>query len=80
MLAYNCSPSFNWAAKLSVAEMETFREDLAAMGYKFITLAGFHALNTSMFELSKAYKERGMAGYSELQEENLHCNNTDSKP
>lgn len=70
MLAYNCSPSFNWAAKLTVAEMETFREDLAAMGYKFqfITLAGFHALNTSMFELSRAYKERGMAGYSELQE------------
>lgn len=70
LLAYNCSPSFNWAAKLSVAEMETFREDLAEMGYKFqfITLAGFHALNTSMFELSKAYKERGMAGYSELQE------------
>lgn len=70
MLAYNCSPSFNWAAKLSVAEMETFREDLAEMGYsfQFITLAGFHALNTSMFELSKAYKERGMAGYSELQE------------
>ncbi|PWK21272.1 isocitrate lyase [Maribacter polysiphoniae] len=70
MLAYNCSPSFNWAAKLSVAEMETFREELAKMGYKFqfITLAGFHALNTSMFELSKAYKERGMAGYSELQE------------
>lgn len=70
MLAYNCSPSFNWAAKLSVAEMETFREELAKMGYKFqfITLAGFHALNTSMFELSKAYKARGMAGYSELQE------------
>ncbi|WP_435623189.1 isocitrate lyase [Flagellimonas sp.] len=70
MLAYNCSPSFNWAAKLSVEEMETFREELAEMGYKFqfITLAGFHALNTSMFELSKAYKERGMAGYSELQE------------
>jgi isocitrate lyase len=70
MLAYNCSPSFNWRAKLSVAEMETFREELAAMGYKFqfITLAGFHALNTSMFELSRAYKEKGMAGYSELQE------------
>lgn len=70
MLAYNCSPSFNWAAKLSVKEMESFREELAALGYKFqfITLAGFHALNTSMFELSKAYKERGMAGYSELQE------------
>ena len=70
MLAYNCSPSFNWAAKLSVKEMESFREELAAMGYKFqfITLAGFHALNTSMCERSKAYKERGMAGYSELQE------------
>jgi len=70
MLAYNCSPSFNWASKLSVNQMETFREKLAEMGYKFqfITLAGFHALNTSMFELSKAYKERGMAGYSELQE------------
>lgn len=70
MLAYNCSPSFNWAAKLSVNQMESFREKIAEMGYKFqfITLAGFHALNTSMFELSKAYKERGMAGYSELQE------------
>ncbi|NME69657.1 isocitrate lyase [Flammeovirga aprica JL-4] len=70
MLAYNCSPSFNWASKLSVEEMETFRENLADMGYKFqfITLAGFHALNTSMFELAKAYKERGMAGYSQLQE------------
>jgi isocitrate lyase len=70
LLAYNCSPSFNWAAKLSVKEMESFREELADMGYKFqfITLAGFHAMNTSMFELSKAYKERGMAGYSELQE------------
>ena len=70
MLAYNCSPSFNWAAKLSVAEMETFREELAEMGYKFqfITLAGFHALNTAMFELASAYRERGMAGYSELQE------------
>lgn len=70
MLAYNCSPSFNWAAKLSVGEMENFREELAKMGYKFqfITLAGFHALNTAMFELALAYKERGMAGYSELQE------------
>ncbi|WP_332032481.1 isocitrate lyase [Kaistella sp.] len=70
MLAYNCSPSFNWAAKLTVPEMETFREELAKMGYKFqfITLAGFHALNTSMFELALAYKKHGMAGYSELQE------------
>ena len=70
MLAYNCSPSFNWAAKLSVDEMLNFREELGKMGYKFqfITLAGFHALNTAMFELALAYKEKGMAGYSELQE------------
>ncbi len=77
LLAYNCSPSFNWATKLSVKEMETFREELAALGYKFqfITLAGFHALNTSMFELSKSYKERGMAGYSELQEREFALQN-----
>ncbi len=70
LLAYNCSPSFNWAAKLSEKEMLTFREDLADLGYKFqfITLAGFHALNTSMFELASAYKTKGMAGYSELQQ------------
>lgn len=70
MLAYNCSPSFNWAARMSAGEMESFREDLAALGYKFqfITLAGFHALNTSMFELSMAYVERGMAGFSALQQ------------
>ncbi len=77
MLAYNCSPSFNWAAKLSVGEMENFREELAKMGYKFqfITLAGFHALNTAMFELALAYKERGMAGYSELQEREFALQN-----
>ena len=70
LLAYNCSPSFNWKANLDRKQMLTFREDLAALGYKFqfITLAGFHALNTSMFEISQAYRERGMAGYSELQE------------
>ncbi len=70
MLAYNCSPSFNWAAKLTENEMLEYRERLADMGYKFqfITLAGFHALNTAMFELATAYKERGMAGYSELQQ------------
>ena len=70
MLAYNCSPSFNWAAHLSEGAMETFRENLADLGYKFqfITLAGFHALNTSMFELASAYKAKGMAGYSQLQE------------
>ena len=70
MLAYNCSPSFNWAKYMDVKQMTTFREDIAAMGYKFqfITLAGFHALNTAMFELSKAYVDRGMAGFSELQQ------------
>ncbi len=70
LLAYNCSPSFNWKKHLSVAEMENFREELAALGYRFqfITLAGFHALNTSMFELATAYRKRGMAGFSELQE------------
>ncbi len=70
LLAYNCSPSFNWSKHLTEKEMGSFREDLAALGYKFqfITLAGFHALNTSMFELSKAYKENGMAGFSQLQQ------------
>ncbi len=70
LLAYNCSPSFNWAARLSENEMESFREELADMGYRFqfITLAGFHALNTSMFELASAYKTRGMAGFSQLQQ------------
>jgi isocitrate lyase len=70
LLAYNCSPSFNWASKLSVHEMLSFREKLAELGYKFqfITLAGFHALNTSMFELAQLYLRKGMAGYSELQE------------
>lgn len=70
MLAYNCSPSFNWASKLSSQQMLEYRENLAALGYKFqfITLAGFHALNTSMFELARAYKEKGMLGYSALQE------------
>lgn len=77
LLAYNCSPSFNWAKYLSAEEMETFREELAGLGYKFqfITLAGFHALNTSMFELSKAYKARGMAGFSELQQREFSLQN-----
>ncbi|WP_299465768.1 isocitrate lyase [uncultured Microscilla sp.] len=70
MLAYNCSPSFNWASKLSDQEMLEYRENLAKLGYKFqfITLAGFHALNTSMFELARAYKDQGMLGYSALQQ------------
>lgn len=70
LLAYNCSPSFNWAKFMDEKQMLTFREQLAELGYRFqfITLAGFHALNTSMFELSKAYVERGMAGFSQLQQ------------
>jgi len=69
-LAYNCSPSFNWKRYLSPEEMLTFQEKLGEMGYKFqfVTLAGFHSLNYSMFELSRQYGERGMAAYSELQE------------
>jgi len=70
MLAYNCSPSFNWAKNLSEKQMLTFREDLASMGYKyqFVTLAGFHSLNLGMFEVALAYRKRGMAGYSEMQQ------------
>lgn len=70
MLAYNCSPSFNWKENLDEATMKSFREDLYEMGYKyqFITLAGWHSLNMGMFELSKAYKEDGMWAYSTLQQ------------
>lgn len=70
MLAYNCSPSFNWAKHLDVPTMEVFQRELGAMGYKFqfITLAGFHSLNYATFELARSYKARGMAGYSELQQ------------
>ncbi|TCI25831.1 isocitrate lyase [Exiguobacterium sp. SH5S13] len=70
MLAYNCSPSFNWKKKLSDDEIATFQQEIGAMGYKFqfVTLAGFHSLNFGMFELARGYKERGMAAYSELQQ------------
>jgi isocitrate lyase len=70
LLAYNCSPSFNWQANLDDATMKTFREELGKMGYKFqfITLAGWHALNSSMFRLSRAYKAEGMYAYSLLQQ------------
>jgi isocitrate lyase len=70
MLAYNCSPSFNWRKFLSVDECETFQRELGELGYKFqfITLAGFHSVNLATFELAEAYKARGMAGYSEMQE------------
>jgi len=70
MLAYNCSPSFNWRKKLDEATIASFQQELGRMGYKFqfVTLAGFHALNLSMFELARKYKQSGMAAYSALQE------------
>jgi isocitrate lyase len=70
LLAYNCSPSFNWAAKLDTATIAKFQRELGAMGYKFqfVTLAGFHSLNHAMFELAGGYRDRGMAAYSELQQ------------
>jgi isocitrate lyase len=71
MLAYNCSPSFNWKKKLDDATIAKFRRELAAMGYKFqfVTLAGFHALNYSMFALSRDYREKGMMAYANFQSE-----------
>ena len=70
LLSYNCSPSFNWQANLDDETMKVFREELGKMGYKFqfITLAGWHALNSSMFRLSRAYKAEGMYAYSLLQQ------------
>ena len=70
LLAYNCSPSFNWKKSLSDNEIATFQEQLSSFGYKFqfITLAGFHALNTSMFELASKYKGGNMSAYVELQQ------------
>jgi isocitrate lyase len=70
MLAYNCSPSFNWAAKLDEETIAKYQVELGKMGYKFqfVTLAGFHALNHSMFELAHDYKDHGMAAYSKLQQ------------
>jgi isocitrate lyase len=70
LLAYNCSPSFNWAARLDAETIAKFQRELGAMGYKFqfVTLAGFHSLNHGMFELACGYRDRGMAAYSELQQ------------
>jgi isocitrate lyase len=70
LLAYNCSPSFNWKRKLDDAQIATFQRELAAMGYRFqfITLAGFHALNYSMFELARGYKAHQMSAYVSLQQ------------
>jgi isocitrate lyase len=69
MLAYNCSPSFNWAKHLSVPEIREFQDELTAMGYmfQFVTLAGFHSLNIGMFDLARDYQEHGMLAYSRLQ-------------
>ncbi|KFN15471.1 isocitrate lyase [Bacillus pseudomycoides] len=70
LLAYNCSPSFNWKQKLDEKTIANFQKEIASYGYKFqfVTLAGFHVLNYGMFELARGYKERGMAAYSELQQ------------
>jgi isocitrate lyase len=70
MLAYNCSPSFNWKKKLPPEKIAAFQREIGRMGYRFqfVTLAGFHSLNLSMFNLARGYKERGMAAYSELQQ------------
>lgn len=70
MLSYNCSPSFNWKSNLDDATIAKFQRELGAMGYKyqFVTLAGFHSLNMSMFELANGYRDNGMAAYSALQQ------------
>jgi isocitrate lyase len=70
LMAYNCSPSFNWRAKLDDATIAKFQRELGAMGYKFqfVTLAGFHALNLSMFDLADGYRDHGMAAYTKLQQ------------
>lgn len=76
MLAYNCSPSFNWAKNAhKTGKIEEFQNKLAKMGYsfQFVTLAGFHALNLSMFDLASNYKKRGMAAYSEMQQKEYAC-------
>ncbi len=70
LLAYNCSPSFNWAKKLSAGAIASFQRELAELGYRFqfVTLAGFHALNHSMFELARSYRDEGMTAYSRMQQ------------
>src|SRR6201999_3371489 len=70
MLAYNCSPSFNWEANIDKATIAKFQREIGAMGYKFqfVTLAGFHSLTHGMFELARGYKAEGMAAYSRLQQ------------
>jgi isocitrate lyase len=78
-LAYNCSPSFNWKRHLDDETIARFQDALGEMGYKFqfVTLAGFHSLNTGMFELARGYSERGMAAYSQLQEKEFALESSD---
>ncbi|MGC2766002.1 MAG: isocitrate lyase [Candidatus Acidiferrum sp.] len=80
LLAYNCSPSFNWRKHLSEEDIARFQRELGTMGYKFqfITLAGFHALNHTMFELAREYKQRGMSAYSQLQEAEFESERKDN--
>jgi isocitrate lyase len=79
LLAYNCSPSFNWKANLDEATIATFQQELGAMGYKFqfVTLAGFHALNLGMFDLAMNYRKTGMLAYSRFQEEEFRFGQED---
>jgi isocitrate lyase len=79
LLAYNCSPSFNWRANLSEKEIANFQQELGKLGYKyqFVTLAGFHSLNAGMFELAVGYKEEGMAAYSRFQEHEFELQRED---
>ncbi len=79
LLTYNCSPSFNWSRNLDAATIAKFQRELGAMGYKFqfITLAGFHSLNLSMFELASGYRDRGMSAYTELQDREFELEQTD---
>jgi len=79
MLAYNCSPSFNWRKNLDDATVASFQRELTALGYKFqfITLAGFHALNHSMFELARGFRLQGMTAYCRLQDREFHSEETD---
>ena len=79
ILAYNCSPSFNWRKNLDDATVASFQRELAGLGYKFqfITLAGFHALNHSMFELARGFREQGMTAYCRLQDREFHSEETD---
>jgi isocitrate lyase len=79
LLAYNCSPSFNWKANLDQKTIASFQQELATMGYKFqfVTLAGFHALNLGMFDLAQSYHKEGMAAYSRFQEEEFRFGKED---